>query len=267
MDAAASAGDPFSVSGDPHALMGGAPPESRPTGDLEAWHRKLCTSTSGILYEDTYLQVLFFGALWHALHSPCRESADEQHVTAAQVGVKMQFQGPHGQLMLFLGNKAEAPLQRIICAVPPSQQFAFQQGPVPAGLDPKKQIQVPLNVTCLAPFLAAPRIDLGYTFSGQPVSRSLPLPLTAAKFCMPPSTSVPREAFFQRWRALDGERAAILLSCASDRCKACPDAQDYPRRAAAEGERARDAHHAGGQGAAGRAAGQRQPGHPARPGP
>ena len=56
----------------------------------------------------------------------------------------MQFQGPHGQLMLFLGNKAEVPLQRLICVVPPSGQFAFQQGPVPSTLDPKKQMQVTL---------------------------------------------------------------------------------------------------------------------------
>ena len=66
-------------------------------------------------------------------------------------------------------------------------------------------MQVPLNVTCLAPFLAAPRIDLGYTLeSGQALSQSLPLPLVPAKFCVPPTASVPRDAFFQRWRALDG---------------------------------------------------------------
>ena len=48
--------DPFSVSGDLHGLMGGAPPEIRPVGDIAAWHQKLCTSSSGVLYEDTYLQ-------------------------------------------------------------------------------------------------------------------------------------------------------------------------------------------------------------------
>ena len=59
-----------------------------------------------------------------------------------QVGLKMQFQGAQGQLMFFFGNKGEATLQRLICAVPPSGQFAFQQGPVPPQLEPKKQIQV-----------------------------------------------------------------------------------------------------------------------------
>lgn len=51
-----AASDPFSVSGDLHGLMGGAPPEIRPLGDVDAWHRKLCVSPSGVLYEDAYLQ-------------------------------------------------------------------------------------------------------------------------------------------------------------------------------------------------------------------
>ena len=53
--------DPFSVSGDLHGLMGGAPPEIRPVGDIAAWYQKLCTSSSGVLYEDTYLQVPISG--------------------------------------------------------------------------------------------------------------------------------------------------------------------------------------------------------------
>lgn len=54
--AAPAAYDPFSVSGDAHALMGGAPPDTRPLGDIGAWFRKLCTSASGVLYEDSNLQ-------------------------------------------------------------------------------------------------------------------------------------------------------------------------------------------------------------------
>ncbi|CAK0759184.1 hypothetical protein CVIRNUC_002678 [Coccomyxa viridis] len=168
--------DPFSVSGDLHGLMGGAPPEIRPTGDIAAWYQKLCTSSSGVLYEDTYLQV----------------------------GLKMQFQGAQGQLMFFFGNKGEATLERLICAVPPSGQFTFQQGPVPPQLEAKKQIQVPLMVACTAPFLAGPRVQLGYVLGGQMVSQSLALPVIAPKFCTPPDSAVPREAFFQRWRTLEG---------------------------------------------------------------
>ena len=54
----------------------------------------------------------------------------------------MQFQGAQGQLLLFFGNKAATPLERLLCVVPPVAQFAFQLGPLPPRLDSKKQIQV-----------------------------------------------------------------------------------------------------------------------------
>ncbi len=54
----------------------------------------------------------------------------------------MQLQGATGQLTVFLGNKGDEPLQRMVCSVPPSAQFSFQQGAVPTVLEPKKQIQV-----------------------------------------------------------------------------------------------------------------------------
>ena len=57
----------------------------------------------------------------------------------------MQFQGATGQLTVFLGNKGDEPLQRMVCSVPPSAQFSFQQGAVPTVLEPKKQIQVCLR--------------------------------------------------------------------------------------------------------------------------
>jgi hypothetical protein len=44
--------------------------------------------------------------------------------------------------MFFFGNKGDHTLQRLICTVPPSGQFSFQQGPVPTQLEPKRQIQV-----------------------------------------------------------------------------------------------------------------------------
>ena len=48
--------DPFSVSGDPNQLIGGAPEGVRPVGDVQEWYRKLLTSSSGIFYEDAFLQ-------------------------------------------------------------------------------------------------------------------------------------------------------------------------------------------------------------------
>ena len=64
-------------------------------------------------------------------------------------------------------------------------------------------------ITCTAPFLAAPRVQLGYGLGRQVVSQSLALPVIAPKFCPPPDSAVPREAFFQRWRTLEGAAPAV----------------------------------------------------------
>ena len=68
-------------------------------------------------------------------------SAD-RGLRVVQVGLKSSFMGPHGQLMLFLGNKSPAPLTGVVFAVPPVPQLAFQLGPVPPAIEPKKQARV-----------------------------------------------------------------------------------------------------------------------------
>lgn len=66
-------------------------------------------------------------------------------------------------------------------------------------------------VACTAPFLSAPRMQLGYTLGRQVVNQNLPLPVITPKFCTPPDASVPREAFFQRWRTLEGAFPLVVL--------------------------------------------------------
>ncbi|KAK9841331.1 hypothetical protein WJX74_004023 [Apatococcus lobatus] len=171
--------DPFSVSGDPYALTGGqSGADLRPSGDTEEWFRRLCASSNGVLYEDSCLQI----------------------------GVRSEgFRGPSGQLLLFFGNKADAFLERLLCVVPPTPQFQFQLGAVPARLEPKKQIQVPLMVACVSTFLDAPRLQISYTLaSGQQCNQSLRLPLTVNKFCRAPENAIPADMFFTRWRTLAG---------------------------------------------------------------
>lgn len=69
--------------------------------------------------------------------------AEIEYCWSMQIGVRSEgFRGPSGQLLLFFGNKADAVLERLLCVVPPTPQFQFQLGAVPARLEPKKQIQV-----------------------------------------------------------------------------------------------------------------------------
>lgn len=66
------------------------------------------------------------------------------------MGLKSSYGGPHGQLVLFLGNKSAVTLSRVVCAVPPVPQLAFQLGAVPPVIEPKKQARAP------APLARAP---------------------------------------------------------------------------------------------------------------
>ena len=73
--------------------------------------------------------------------------------------------------------------------------------------------QVPLMVACIAPFLAGPRAQIGYSLGGRSVSQNLALPIVAPKFCTPPDAPVAKEAFFQRWRAVEGAPIDALFLC------------------------------------------------------
>ena len=82
------------------------------------------------------------------------------------------------------------------------------------------QVMVPLSVVCLAPFMQAPVLQLGYTVGGggelggpaaAVASASLDLPVVATKFCQP--VEVPRDVFITRWaqvRCLAGSNGAVV---------------------------------------------------------
>lgn len=72
-------------------------------------------------------------------------------------------------------------------------------------------LQFTVTVTCTAPFLQSPKLQLGYNHVGEVCNQNLPLPITTTKFVTPPDAAIPREAFFNRWRALAG---AKLLNAA-----------------------------------------------------
>jgi hypothetical protein len=57
-----------------------------------------------------------------------------------QIGIKSQPAGASVQLSFFLGNKHSEALQQLVLVVPPSPAFAFELGPVPHSLYPKKQV-------------------------------------------------------------------------------------------------------------------------------
>ncbi len=74
-----------------------------------------------------------------------------------QVGLKSSFIGPHGQLVLFLGNKSPASLTSVVVAVPPVPQLAFQLGPVPHLIEAKKQVRARIHMALGASLRASLR--------------------------------------------------------------------------------------------------------------
>ena len=158
-----------------------APPPIEPTGDISAWFSALCQGRSGVLYEDPNVQI----------------------------GVKLTMQGgASGRLDLYLGNKSQQPLAKLLCATPPLPGFALALGAPPLMLEPGRQVQLSLDVTCLTPFTRPPVLQLGYTVVGGPfgggavMARTLDLPLVVTKFCTP--MEVPVAVFTTRWAQVVG---------------------------------------------------------------
>ena len=156
--AAVVSDDPFASDAFFAAAAGPAP--IQPLGDVAAWFRKLCTATSGILYEDAFLQVgvtLGRGSVSHLAAAGCAPACWSSHPASHvsppslprrhpptpsphQIGVKSQLSAGSVQLSLFLGNKGGEALQALVLAAPPTPAFALQLGPVPEVLDAKKQV-------------------------------------------------------------------------------------------------------------------------------
>ena len=156
-----------------------------PTGDVTAWYIALCQGNSGVLYEDANLQV----------------------------GLKMTPGGTDGgsshvRVDLYLGNKNPNghALARLVCATPPSPAFALALGAPPLVLEPGRQVQLPLEATCLTPFTRPPVLQLGYSIAGSgglgTMARTLDLPLVITKFCAP--VEVPTSVFTTRWAQVVG---------------------------------------------------------------
>ena len=67
----------------------------------------------------------------------------------------------------------------------------------------------------MAPFVAEPRLQLGYQVDAHSVGQSLALPVAVTRFCSPPDAPLPRDLFFSQWRALVGaftRRHGVCLS-------------------------------------------------------
>mmetsp|Transcript_2698 Transcript_2698/g.7705 ORF Transcript_2698/g.7705 Transcript_2698/m.7705 type:complete len:1005 (+) Transcript_2698:224-3238(+) len=124
-----------------------------------------------------------------------------------QVGLKAEYQGHQGRVVLYYGNKAPTPLMQFHVAVEQAEGVSVQASIVPQSLQPRQQMQQMLQVECTAPFAKPPALRL--SFAGGMTNRSLliKLPLAPTKFCQPLG-GLSQPAFFERWNGLGGPHEA-----------------------------------------------------------
>ncbi|KAL1200907.1 AP-2 complex subunit alpha-2 [Cardamine amara subsp. amara] len=145
-----------------------------PIGNIAERFHALCLKDSGVLYEDPYIQI----------------------------GVKAEWQGHHGRLTLFLGNKNTSPLTSVQAIILPPAHLKLELSLVPDTIPPRAQVQCPLEVMNFRPSRDVAVLDFSYKFGTSLVSAKLRLPAVLNKFLQP--LQLTSEEFFPQWRSLSG---------------------------------------------------------------
>ncbi|KAH6793588.1 Adaptor protein complex AP-2 [Perilla frutescens var. hirtella] len=143
-------------------------------GDIGEKFRALCLKDSGVLYEDVYVQI----------------------------GIKADWRGHQGRVVLFLGNKNTAPLVSVQALILPPSHLKIELSVVPDTIPPRAQVQCPLEIINLQPSRDSAVLDFSYKFGTHVVNVKLRLPAVLNKFLQP--ISVSPEEFFPQWRSLSG---------------------------------------------------------------
>lgn len=155
------------------ALLENAP-SVQPTGSIKDWLQALCKKDSGILYEDSYIQI----------------------------GLKAEWRGHHGRVALFLGNKHTGQLNTVRAVVLPPAHLRMHISPVPEIIPPMAQVQCPLEIVNLQASRDMAVLDFSYSAESIPVNVKLQLPVVLNKFLQPAPIS-PAD-FVNQWKALAG---------------------------------------------------------------
>ncbi|XP_076957630.1 AP-2 complex subunit alpha-2-like [Bidens hawaiensis] len=144
----------------------------KPIVDIAERFHALCVSDSGVLYEDPYVQI----------------------------GIKAEWRGQHGRLVLFLGNKTTSSLDSVQAVILSPSHLKLELSSVPEIIPPRAQVQYPLEVLNLSPSRDVAVLDFSYKFGTTLVDNKLRLPAVLNKFFQPITLSA--EEFFPQWKSL-----------------------------------------------------------------
>lgn len=137
---------------------------------------QLSYSSEGILYEDVQLQI----------------------------GLKSEYHGDHGQLMIYLSNKISAPFESLTLIVesedPQALTISFPRIPTHT-IEPMSLIEQKVEITCKGPFEKLPILKVSY-LAGSLQTFAMRLPVYLTKFLEP--IQLNSTAFFERWKQIGG---------------------------------------------------------------
>ncbi|KAL9247388.1 hypothetical protein vseg_020825 [Gypsophila vaccaria] len=148
----------------------------QPIGNIAERFQTLCLKDSGVLYEDPNIQI----------------------------GIKAEWRGHQGRMVLFLGNKNTGPLESVQALILPPAHLKLELSLVPDTIPPRAQVQCPLEIVNLRPSRDVAVLDFSYKLgtSMPQVNVKLRIPAVLNKFLA--IMSVSAEEFFPQWRSLSG---------------------------------------------------------------
>lgn len=152
------------------------PVSTEPLADLVSWRVLLYTSLSGVLYEDSNIQI----------------------------GLKMRSNGSNLEADFYLGNKSTGTLDMRKLSILPSSYFDVACTEPPSQILAGQQVLFNTSWTCLLPYNSLPELQIQYVNSnGESLARSLELPIVCSKFCKP--VNIPVDVFSKRWNQVTGK--------------------------------------------------------------
>jgi AP-2 complex subunit alpha len=146
----------------------------------------LCTSTSGVLFENALLQV----------------------------GVKHEYQGAQGRITVFFGNLGSNLLKHFRITIDECDHLRMQKQGTEGLLDDEEgggcsvavrtQAKLLLLVEVMAPFDDAPAMRVKFETT-EGVKHEYPLRLPIVATCFMEAVTLEAGAFMQRWKSLEGQ--------------------------------------------------------------
>jgi len=148
-------------------------------------------SSDGVIYEDNFIQI----------------------------GHQSHFYKHQGRFVLYYGNFTTGPLQNLQTSIALTKELSANQQRPPAVVEPRKQEQQLIDITCLSEFVDPPLVKIDYTVGGRGFSQTIKLPVSVVKFVQP--YRVTEQEFLKLWGETPNEKQQIVDTAAPSNVAYC----------------------------------------------